>query len=81
MKRILIAASVASALFAAPAFADCAGDMNKITDAMKTMKMDEAGTTKANELMDKAKKAGDIKDEAACTSATTELMTMLGLKT
>jgi hypothetical protein len=81
MKRILIAASVASALFAAPAFADCAGDMTKITDAMKTMKMDEAGTTKAKDLMEKAKKASDIKDEAACTSATTELMTMLGLKT
>ena len=81
MKRILIAASLATALFAAPAFADCAGDMTKINDAMKTMKLDDAGTAKAKDLMAKATKASDAKDETACTAATGELMTMLGLKT
>jgi hypothetical protein len=46
---------------------------------MKTMKLDEANTAKAKELMDKAVAARDAKDEAACTTATTELKTLAGV--
>ncbi len=85
MKRIFIAAGFATALFTAsaivaPAFADCAGDMAKITDAMKAAKLDDAGTAKAKDLMTKATAAQTAKDEAACTASTAELMKMMGLK-
>ncbi len=80
MKTFLIASTIAIAAFAAPAFADCAGDMAKVDEAMKTATLDEAGTTKAKELSDKAKAAGEAKDEAACTTATTELLALLGVK-
>ncbi len=79
MKNILIAAALATTLFAAPAFADCAGDLAKIDEAMKTMTLDEAGTAKAKELMDKAVAAQTAKDETACTAATVELMTLVGM--
>jgi hypothetical protein len=79
MKNILIAAALATTLFAAPAFADCAGDLAKIDEAMKTMKLDEAGTAKAKELMDKALAAQTANDETACTAATVELMTLVGM--
>jgi hypothetical protein len=79
MKTTFIAAAFATALFAAPAFADCAGDLTKIDEAMKTIKLDEAGTAKAKELMDKATAAQTAKDEAACTAATAELMTLVGM--
>ena len=80
MKRILIAAGFATALFSASAFADCAGDMAKITDAMKTAKLDDAGTAKAKDLMSKATAAQTAKDETACTASTAEMMKMMGLK-
>lgn len=80
MKTTLIAAAMATALFVGPAFADCAGDMAKVDEAMKTAKLDEAGTAKAKELTDKAKAASDAKDEAACTAATAELLPMLGVQ-
>ena len=79
MKNIFAAAALATALFASPAFADCAGDLVKIDEAMKIMKLDEAGTAKAKELMDKAKAAQTSNDETACTAATVELMTMVGM--
>lgn len=79
MKTTLIAAAVGLTLFAAPAFADCAGDMAKITEAMKTVKLDDAGNAKAKELMDTATVAGGKKDEAACTAATGELMKLMGM--
>jgi hypothetical protein len=80
MKMKIIAATFAATLFAAPAFADCAADLTKVEEAMKTITLDEANTNKAKELMDKAVAARDAKDEAACTTSTTELMTMVGLK-
>ncbi len=79
MKMTIVAAAFASTLLAAPAFADCAGDITKIEEAMKTMKLYEAAGTKAKELMDKAVVARDAKDEAACTASATELKTLVGL--
>jgi hypothetical protein len=79
MKLTFIAAALATTLLAAPAFADCAGDITKVEEAMKTMKLDEANMTKAKELMDKAVAARDAKDEAACTASATELKTLVGL--
>jgi hypothetical protein len=79
MKNILIAAALATTLFAAPAFADCAGDLTKVDELMKTMKLDDAGTAKAKELMDMAKAAQTAGDETACTAATAELMTLVGM--
>jgi hypothetical protein len=79
MKTTLIAAAVGLTLFAVPAFADCTGDMAKITEAMKTVKLDDAGNAKAKELMDKATVASGAKDEAACTAATGELMKLMGM--
>jgi hypothetical protein len=80
MKTTLIAAAFATSLFAAPAFADCAADLTKIDEAMKTIKLDEANTAKAKELMDKAVVARDAKDEAACGASAKELMTLVGLQ-
>lgn len=65
--------------FAAPAFADCAGDMAKITDAMKTVKLDDANNAKAKALINMATAASGSKDEAACTAATGELIKLLGM--
>ncbi len=79
MKMTFVVAALATTLLAAPAFADCAGDLTKIEEAMKTVKLDEAGTTKAKELMDKATAARDAKDEATCTASATELKTLVGL--
>jgi hypothetical protein len=80
MKMTFIAAAIATTLLAAPAFADCAADLTKIDEAMKTIKLDEANTAKAKELMDKAVVARDAKDEAACGTSTAELMTLVGLQ-
>lgn len=78
MKKISIAAAFATTLFASPAFADCAGDLTKVDEMMKTMKLDEAGTAKAKELMNKAKVAQTANDETACIAAAAELMTLAG---
>jgi hypothetical protein len=80
MKMTFIAAALATTLLAAPAFADCATDLTKIEDAMKTMKLDEATTTKAKVLMDKAVAGRDAKDEEACSASAKELMTLTGLQ-
>lgn len=79
MKTTLIAAALGLAVFTAPAFADCAADMAKITETMKTVKLDEANAAKAKELLDKANAATTAKDEAACTAATGEVLKMLGM--
>lgn len=79
MKSVLIAATLVMAFAAGPAFADCAGDIAKIEEAMKTTKLDEAGMKTAKETMDKAMAASVAKDEAACTTNTAELMKMLGV--
>jgi hypothetical protein len=79
MKITIIAAAFATTLLAIPAYADCAEDITKVEDAMKTMKLDETNTAKAKELMDKAVAARDAKDEAACTASATELKTLVGL--
>ena len=79
MKTTFIAAALGLAVFTAPAFADCAADMGKITEAMKTVKLDDANNAKAKELMDKATAASGAKDEAGCTAATGELMKLLGM--
>jgi hypothetical protein len=79
MKTVLIAATLAMAFAAGPAFADCAGDITKIEDAMKTMKLDEAGMKAATDSLTKAKAAAEAKDEASCSTNTAELMKMLGM--
>lgn len=79
MRTFFVAAAFASALAVTPAFADCAGDLAKIDEAMKTMKLDEAGTEKAKTLLDKAKAAQTASDETGCTAATLELMTLVGM--
>jgi hypothetical protein len=80
MKMKIIAAAFVTTLLASPAFADCAADLTKVEEAMKTITLDEANTTKAKELLDKAVAARDAKDEAACTTSTTELMTLVGMQ-
>lgn len=79
MKSVLIAATAFLTFAAAPAFADCAGDITKIEEAMKTTKLDEAGMKTATDTMTKAKAASEAKDESACTTATGDLMKMLGM--
>jgi hypothetical protein len=80
MKLTVIAAAfAATTLVAAPAFADCAADITKVEEAMKTVKLDETNTAKAKELMDKAVAARDAKDEATCSASTKELMPIFGL--
>jgi hypothetical protein len=79
MKTVLIAATLAFAFAAGPAFADCAGDLAKIDEAMKTVKLDDAGMQKATDSLTKAKAASEAKDEATCTASTEELKKMLGL--
>ena len=69
MNRVLIASALATALFAAPAFADCAADFAKAQDAMKTVKMDDKASAMANDLTAKITAAIAKKDEAACTAA------------
>ena len=78
MNRILIASALATTLFAAPAFADCAADFAKAQDAMKSVKMDDAGTASAKDLTAKITDAITKKDEAACTAALAEY-TKLGM--
>jgi opacity protein-like surface antigen len=79
MKSVLIAATLALAFAAAPAFADCAGDITKIEEAMKTTKLDEAGMKAAMDNLTKAKAAAEAKDETSCTTSTAELMKMMGM--
>ena len=73
MNRILIASALATALFAAPAFADCAADFAKAQDAMKTVKMDDKATAMAKDLTAKITDAISKKDEAACTASMVDL--------
>jgi hypothetical protein len=80
MKMKIIAAAFAATLFATPAFADCTADLTKVEEAMKTIKLDEANTAKAKELMDKALVARDAKDEAACSASAADLKTLVGLQ-
>jgi hypothetical protein len=79
MKKFFTIAVLATGLAATPALADCAGDMAKIEEAMKTAKMDEANMAKAKELWDKAAAANTASDWEACTAATKELMPIVGL--
>ena len=69
MNRILIASALATALFAAPAFADCAADLAAAQDALKTAKLDDAAASTAKDLVAKATAASAAKDEAGCTAA------------
>jgi hypothetical protein len=79
MKSTIAAVFLLTAFAAGPALADCAGDMAKIDEAMKTVTLDEANKTKATELLTKAKAASDAKDEATCAASTKEVLTMLGM--
>jgi hypothetical protein len=78
MKATILAAAAVFTFAAAPAFADCAADMTKIDEAMKTATLDDTNKSKADELLQKAKTAMDAKDEAGCSASTKEILTMLG---
>ncbi|MDE2384456.1 MAG: hypothetical protein KGO53_07545 [Alphaproteobacteria bacterium] len=80
MNRILIASAIATSLFAAPAFADCAADFAKAQEALKTAKLDDKGQAAAKDLVAKATDASTKKDEAACTAAVADLNKLLGAK-
>jgi hypothetical protein len=73
MNRILIASALATALFAAPAFADCAADFAKMQDAMKAVKMDDKTAATAKDLSAKITDAIAKKDEATCSATMVEL--------
>ena len=79
MKSVLIAGLLVATLLAGPAFADCVGDITKIEEAMKSTMLDDVGTKKAKDLLEKAMAASVARDDAACSSDTTELMKMFGL--
>jgi hypothetical protein len=79
LSAAVIAAAITTGLVATPAFADCAGDITKINEAMTKAQLDEANTAKAKELMDKATAAQAANDEANCVAATKELMPLVGL--
>jgi hypothetical protein len=79
MRKTLIAAAFVTAFAAGPALADCAGDLTKIDEAMKTLKLDETTGAKAKEVLDKAKAAQAASDEATCTASTAEVMKLLGM--
>lgn len=81
MKLFLMTAAVATALSAAPAFADCLADLAKADEAMKTMTLDQATTDKAKGLMSQARTAHDNGDNAVCETSAKELVTLLGIQT
>jgi hypothetical protein len=78
MKATIVATVLFVASVASPAFADCAGDLTKIDEAMKSATLDEASMTKAKEALEKAKAAQAANDEATCTTSTKEVLAMLG---
>jgi hypothetical protein len=78
MKATIIGTALFIVAAASPAFADCAADITKIDEAMKTATLDEASMTKAKEVLDKAKAAQSANDEAGCTTSAQEVLTMLG---
>ena len=80
MNRILIATAIASALFAAPAFADCAADFAKAQEAMKVVKMDDKATAMAKDLTAKITDAIAKKDEASCAAALADYAKMATAK-
>ncbi len=77
MNRIIIASVLATGLFAAPAFADCAADLAKTQEAMKTVKLDDAAMKSAKDLVTKATDAATKKDEKACADSVAALMKMM----
>ena len=79
MKATIFGTALFVVAAASPAFADCAGDLTKIDEAMKSATLDEASMTKAKESLDKAKAAQAANDEAACTTSAKEVLTMLGM--
>jgi len=80
MKRILIASAIATSLFAAPAFADCAADLAKAQDTLKMAKLDDKATASVKDLVAKATDAATKKDEAACAASVAELVKLIPAK-
>jgi hypothetical protein len=79
MKATIMGAAIALAFAASPVLADCAADLTKIDEAMKTATLDDAAKTKAEDLLTKARAARDASDEAACSTSAKEVLTMLGM--
>ena len=69
----MIASAIATTLFAAPAFADCAADFAKVQDAMKAVKMDDKTTAAAKDITAKITGAITKKDEVACAASLADL--------
>ncbi len=63
----------------APALADCATDLTKIDEAMKSVTLEETAATKAKESLEKAKAAQTANDEELCMASTKEVLTLLGM--
>ena len=80
MTKFLIASAIATALFAAPAFADCAADMTKAQEMMKTAKLDDKAMAAVKDGMAKATDAATKKDEAACAASVAELVKLIPAK-
>lgn len=80
MKKFLIASAIATSLFAAPAFADCAADLAKAQEALKTAKLDDKAAAAAKDLVAKATDAAAKKDEATCAAAVADLNKLIAPK-
>ena len=80
MNRIFIASAIATSLFAAPAFADCAADLAKAQDSLKMAKLDDKATASMKDLVAKATDAATKKDEAGCAASVAELVKLIPAK-
>jgi hypothetical protein len=80
MKVTLTIAAITTLMLASPALADCASDLTKIDEAMKTATVDEATMAKLKPAVDAAKAAQTANDMKACETAAMEAKTLLGLK-
>lgn len=76
-RNVALAAGLFVALVA-PAYADCAGDIETVQQALATANLNDAEKAAATESLDAAKeKAGD---EAACQEALAEAKDILGIR-
>ncbi len=80
MKTFLTSAFLATALFAAPAMADCLSDIAKAEQALTTMQVDKTKADSAKALIDKGKSAMQNGDSALCETSSKELVTLLGIQ-
>ena len=80
MKTVLAAAALV-AFLVTPSFAaeDCAAELTKIDEAMKTATVDDATKTKLTGLVDQAKASNDKGEADACNTSAKEALAPLGM--